>query len=314
MRLRRPWVGLGLGFGLAIFGAPAPAPLVAQTSTEASIDVGGQSRTYLLHVPPGRSQPGALPPVLLVLHGGGGNATQMEKMTGLDALADLKGFVVVYPNGTGPLQRERLLTWNAGNCCGWALDHRVDDVAFLRAIVARLTKEQKADPQRIFATGFSNGAGMAYRAACEMPDVLAGVAPVSGAVSVDCAPREPISVIAFNGTADQHVPYEGGKPTRQLDRKHPRTDRSVASEIEQWRRLDGCPSEAKHSVHGSIARDSYGPCRAGTAVELVTIRGSGHEWPGGERWAPWADPTTSEISANAAMWDFFAAHPKAPAP
>lgn len=277
---------------------------------ERAVDVNGQSRTYVVHVPRGADADKPMP-LLLVLHGGGGNAREMERLTGMSDLADRKGFLVVYPNGTGPIAKERLLTWNAGNCCGYALDHNMDDTAFLRRLIGKIQTERKVDSRRIFATGFSNGAGMAYRAGCGMSDILAGIAPVSGALSVDaCAPRTPLSVIAFNGTADKHVPYSGGKPERQLDRKHPRTDKSVAFAISFWKERDGCPASADRTQTGSIAREGYGPCRDGTAVELITIKGGGHAWPGGEKWAAWADEPTREIYANEAMWEFFAGHPK----
>jgi polyhydroxybutyrate depolymerase len=235
----------------------------------------------------------------------------MAKMTGFSDLSDRRGFLVVYPNGTGPLRKERLLTWNAGNCCGFALDHELNDAAFLRRLVGKLQAERRVDPRRVFAAGFSNGAGMVYRAACEMSDILAGIAPVSGALSYEgCAPKARVSVIAFNGTADKHVPYSGGRPERQLDRRHPRIDRPVSFAISFWKERDGCPARAERTQSGSIVRESYGPCRGGTAVELVTIQGGGHAWPGGEKWATWADEPTREISANDAMWEFFAAHPK----
>jgi polyhydroxybutyrate depolymerase len=278
-----------------------------------SLSVGGRTRTWILHVP---SSVDALKPTALViaLHGGGGRAAGLDRFTGLSAVADREGFLLVMPNGTGRLG-DRLLTWNAGNCCGSAIDEKVDDVEFMRAMVRRLRDNWKIDAHRVFATGISNGAMMAYRMACEMSDVIVGIAPVAGASnSHPCNPVRPVSVIAFHGTSDLHVLYEGGRPVRQIDQRHPRTDMSVADAVEFWTAHDGCPRDPARTSRGSIGRSLYGPCRENTAVEVVTIRGGGHTWPGGTKWAPWAEAPTKEISASQAMWTFFKAHTRSGAP
>ena len=90
-------------------------------------------------------------PVVLVFHGGGSNAEQMIRFCGLNQKADTAGFVAVYPNGTGRFPR--MLTWNGGNCCGYAMREKVDDVAFVRALLDDLAKVAKIDEKRIYATG-----------------------------------------------------------------------------------------------------------------------------------------------------------------
>lgn len=279
-----------------------------------SLSVGGRTRTWIVHVP---SSVDPLKPAALViaLHGGGGRAEGFDRFAGLAEVADHEGFLLVLPNGTGRLAGDRLLTWNSGNCCGYALDQGVDDIEFLRAMVRKLRDNWKIDPHRIFATGISNGGMMAYRMACEMSDVVAGIAPVAGALnSHPCKPIRPVSVIAFHGTSDLHVRYEGGTPVRTLDSRHPRTDMSVSDAVEFWTSYDGCAANPERSSHGSIGRSIYGPCRENTAVEVVTIRGGGHTWPGGAKWAPWAETPTREISASREMWKFFKAHTRSGAP
>jgi polyhydroxybutyrate depolymerase len=293
--------------GLAFAFVPAAG---ATADVEQTIEAGGQLRSYLLHVPPGDDGK-TVRPLVIVLHGGGGNARGMVRISGFSASSDREGFFLVYPNGTGA-SRDRLLTWNAGNCCGLALEKGVDDSGFVRKLIGALQKERKIDSSRIFATGFSNGAMMTFRLACEAADLIAAIAPVSGAFNVEpCRPARPVSVLAFYGTADQHVPYNGGVPQKQLD-PHPRTDRSAAYAISFWTAADDCSAPPTRVESGSIVRELHAPCKDGTAVELITIRGGGHEWPGGEKWAPWADPPSREISANEAIWKFFAAHPKRP--
>ena len=127
------------------------------------IESGDRRRSALVHLPP-QVVEGRPLPLILAFHGGGGNARHQETYTGMDSLSDQVGFIVVYPNGTGRLG-DRLLTWNAGTCCGYASDNQVDDVGFVRALVSDLETRLPIDSQRVYATGFSNGAMMAYRLA-----------------------------------------------------------------------------------------------------------------------------------------------------
>ena len=120
----------------------------------------GRNRTYITHVP-GIAGRRALP-VMIAFHGGGGEAEGFKAYAGLDAVADREGFIVVYPNGTGVLPR-RLLTWNAGECCGYAMNQRVDDAGFAIAVLDDLARRTAIDTRRVYATGHSNGAMMSYR-------------------------------------------------------------------------------------------------------------------------------------------------------
>ena len=132
----------------------------------------GWQRSYLVHVPP-QYDPKKPTPVVLVFHGGGSNAEQMVRFCGLNEKADQEGFIAVYPQGTGRFKR--LLTWNGGNCCGYAQSNKVDDLAFTRALLDDLAKVANVDAKRIYATGMSNGAIMCYPMAVFLP--LLGVTP-----------------------------------------------------------------------------------------------------------------------------------------
>ncbi len=142
-----------------------------------SLKVGDHERTYLLHLPLAFDGKRSLP-LVVVLHGGGGNAPGAVDMTGFSEKADKEGFVVVYPNGSGRL-KNRLLTWNSGNCCGYALDSSADNVGFIRVLIDELEKTRAIDPKRVYATGMSNGGMMTYRLACELSDKIAAAAPVA---------------------------------------------------------------------------------------------------------------------------------------
>ncbi len=280
---------------------------LAERDRRGSFEYQGRTREYLVHLPPAASGDTALP-LVLSLHGGGGDADNQARTSGLNITADRAGFIVVYPEGITRF-RHHLRTWNAGNCCGYALTEKVDDVGFIRALLARLANEVRYDRHRVYATGLSNGGMMAYRLACEMTDQLAAIAPVAGALNVaECRPTVPMPVMIFHGTADQHVLYEGGQPRRQADWSHPRTDRSVEQARDFWVTYNRCTTPPKTTTVGHVVRQAYTDCAADSEVEVVTILGGGHAWPGGLAGWRGGDPPTREISANDLMWEFFRRH------
>lgn len=295
--------GAGLALTLASAGQRAAAG-----NQEKTIAVDGRTRSYVLHVPP--QYDGRKPlPLVIVLHGGGGNAAYAEEMSGFSAKADREGFLVAYPDGNGRL-RTRLLTWNSGNCCGYARSQNVNDVEFIRAMIANIERDARVDAKRIYATGMSNGGMMSYKLGCELADKLAAIGPVAGALNVEkCAPSQPVSVVAIHGMEDQHVLFEGGEPRVQADRT-PRVDKSVAYAIEFWRKANGCTGAVKKETRGIVREETYSGCRNGTEVKLYAIEGEGHTWPGGQAGRRQADQPTRAFSATDAIWEFFAAHPK----
>jgi polyhydroxybutyrate depolymerase len=268
----------------------------------------GRDRTYLVHLPASYSKDKAWP-VVLVLHGGGGHGEQMAEMTGFSRKADREGFIAVYPNGSGRWQT-RFLTWNSGNCCAWAYENRIDDTGFIRALIGKLKQDYAVDGRRVFATGISNGAMMSYRLACELSDLIAAIGAVAGAQNIECRPAQPVSVVILHGTADLHVLYKGGAPLRMVDVGNPRVDRPVSEAVAFWVMHNRCGESPAKESKGKVAVESYGGCAAGTAVTLYTLQDEGHTWPGGTKWAFWADEPSREISATDVTWEFFKEHPR----
>lgn len=267
----------------------------------------GIERTYLLHVPASYDRRHAVA-LVLSFHGGGGNANNQIQTSGFNTLADEKGFLVAYPNGTGR-QEDKLLTWNGGACCGYAVASQVDDVGFVRALVADVQSKYDIDPKRIYATGMSNGAMLSYRLACEASDLFAAVAPVAGTLNdPGCNPSQPVSIIHFHGTQDTHVPYNGGTgPDSLVDVSFA----SVKDTIDFWLNADQCERELRSESFEEFQHDTYSDCADGTAVELYTIIGGKHAWPGANTPArPAGDEPTQSISATKVIWDFFTAHPR----
>ncbi|MEW5720229.1 MAG: PHB depolymerase family esterase [Chloroflexota bacterium] len=285
---------------------PTAPRILKSGDYEQSLVFAGRERAYRVHLPPGIGD--APLSLVIVLHGGGGNATSAARMTGMSTLSDKENFIVVYPDGTGRLD-DKLLTWNSGNCCGYALDNQIDDVGFIHALIEKLQRDYPIDARRVYATGISNGGMMSYRLACELSDKLAAIAPVAGALNVECKPVAPISVIAFHGTADQHVLYDGGAPKAKAD-PHPREDTSVAYAMNFWTQHNQCATTPTRDERGNIVHDTYAKCANGTGVELYAIKGGGHAWPSGQRGSLIGDLPTQEISASELMWEFFKRHPK----
>lgn len=272
--------------------------------------VDGQDRNYLVHIPP-KYDPMKPTPVVLAFHGGGANASNMVAFSGLNKKSDEVGFIVIYPSGTGRL--EKVLTFNAGNCCSYAMNNKINDVDFTRKILDDIAKVANIDPKRVFATGMSNGGIMAYLLASELSDRIAAIGPVSGPMgTVNCKPKRPVSVIHFHGTADENAPFQGGKGKGQSG-----TDfYSVEHSINAWVKANGCKSDPIVSMlpekvkdGTSVVRKTYGSGKDGSEVVLIEIKGGGHTWPGQEPRLKVLGKSTKNISANDLMWEFFEKHP-----
>jgi polyhydroxybutyrate depolymerase len=309
MRCRAYLFALGLN-SAAVFGLVSLIQSAEASDQTLSMEYGGRERTALIHVPASYDKQTPMP-LVLVLHGGGGNAANAARMARMDDPADKRGFLVVYPNGTGRL-KTALLTWNAWDCCGYAMENQVGDVGFLRALIGELKRTYAIDSRRIYVTGLSNGAIMSHRVGCEMADVIAAIAPVAGGLNTDsCSPSEPVSVIMFHGTADRHFRYDGGDGER-VPWSAPRKDKPIPYAFATWSRIDGCSKLSGKEINGHVDKEVCSGGRNGTEVVLVSIDGQGHAWPGG---VPGirngnVDEPTAEISATNTMIDFFLAHPK----
>jgi polyhydroxybutyrate depolymerase len=275
-----------------------------------SLAVGGLQRSAIVHVPPLYDR--AVPmPVMLAFHGGGANAENMVRFSGLNEKADEAGFIAVYPNGTGRLSR--MLTFNGGNCCGQAAANGVDDVEFTRRLLDDVANACTIDPKRVFATGMSNGGIMAYRLASELSDRIAAIAPVGGPMGTKaCRPGRPVSVIHFHGTDDAFAPFQGGRGRGLSGTSFFSVDHSIAA----WVEADGCaPTPVTIRLPDTtddgttVTRTTYGQGKDGAEVVLIVIEGGGHTWPGRESRLASLGKSTRDISANDLMWAFFQRHP-----
>ncbi|WP_243295204.1 alpha/beta hydrolase family esterase [Geothrix mesophila] len=263
----------------------------------------GEARRVLVHDPPAASDQEL--PLVLALHGTGGTARLMAAFSGLGRLADERGFRVAYPQALGEAGTEDPglgAAWNVGPGLGCPGHTELDDVGFLGAVVDRLNHRGIVDPRRVFVAGFSNGARMAYRLALEAPWVAA-IAPVAGAPIWGPSPIRAVPTLAFHGTEDGHIPYQGGVGLQ--GRRVPVLP--VPEAAARWAALMGCDEgpvrEAMDPHHLDLW--SGGGCEVG----LWTVAGMGHAWPGGRPYAPGADRPAPDLSASHLIWAFFEAHP-----
>jgi polyhydroxybutyrate depolymerase len=266
------------------------------------LDWEGQRRRALLQ---GRA--GSAPvPLIVALHGTGGTSRLMAKITGLSGRAP---GLVLYPAALGEPGSEdpaRGAAWNAGPGLGNPAFPDADDVGFLRALIARVREEALVDAARIHLAGLSNGGRMAYRLALEAADLFASMAVVAGSWDGSGpTPSRPVSTLIFHGTADHHIPYEGGLGAKGRRIVH----QSAPETAFAWAKVMGCAPKIHRSVAGphhlDLARGADG-----TEVGLWTVQGQGHAWPGGRAWAPTADAPVMDLDAMGLILDFFARHPR----
>lgn len=273
------------------------------------ITSGERKRSFKIHVPPTYTKEKRVP-LVLNFHGGGGNADNQEDISQMNPVSDAKGFIVVYPNGTGVLNN-RFLSFNAGMCCGYAKSNKVDDVGFARDLLDDVGRNFCIDPKKVYSTGFSNGAIMSHRLACELADRIAAIAPVSGPIGVDrCSPSRPVPVLEFHGKADKFAPYDGGDVKALIGGETNRY-RSMNDTIAGWAERNGCAGTTEGDFEqGAVSCKVHRACKNNASVTLCTIERAGHTWPGGRTTLSekTVGPLNKDIRASQMIWNFFEKH------
>lgn len=293
------------GAALVFVGLPLVIVLVAVVwisaldRTNGSIVSSGETREYLLYVPDSYDPSG--PTALVIsLHALATWPAHQQNLSRWNRLADEEGFLVVYPSGSGFPKM-----WNTIRP-GPGLER---DVRFISELLDALQSAYDIDPKRIYATGMSNGGGMAFVLSCALPDRIAAVGLVATAQSLPpewCAGARPMPMIAFHGTADPLVPYEGGAFGDPLNPVKP-VFPAVREWVERWARRNRCASSPiESSIVADVVRIEYPDCAAGAPVVLYVVRGAGHIWPGGKVLPEWRVGRHSDsIDATRRMWAFF---------
>ncbi len=258
----------------------------------------GRFQTYYLHTSKSY-QPNRRMPLVLVFHGSRGSGRAIADITHFNELADQKGFIVVYPDGIDHYWNE-IRRYSSSQV-------DVDNVSFVKALIAHLKQIRNIDSRRIYATGFSSGAILTQTLACKLSNRIAAFASVAGTlpanIASSCQPQTPVSVLMLNGTGDESVPYVGGKvdDVRKVV--------SVPKTAELWRQHNGCASKANSNYGTQVEISHYLGCRGGSEVILVTVKGSGHSWPGGtSKNGREKQGNANGVNASQVIWDFFQRH------
>jgi polyhydroxybutyrate depolymerase len=335
-----PLVPLASGSAVATAATPTTTPPTTTTSSlvvssgssgcEASrppkpgttleyLNAGGDAGGYIQELPSHYTGRTAMP-VVVDLHGYGVSAADMVKITKLGTFGNRDGFITITP------QVARHLPY-------WTTGFKSKDVAFLRGVISRVESTLCVDQNRLFVTGYSNGAIMASVLACVDAAQVAAIAPVSGIANpANCIPSRPVSVVAFHGTSDPLVPYTGGlgadayklplpqgakgNISQLLGNNVPQSTKgpSIPKTTAAWATRDSCASTSTTRVVAkNVALISYA-CRSGATVSLYRIRGGGHTWPGSvlDSKTDSLGATTLAISADKIIWNFFESHPLRP--
>lgn len=264
-------------------------------------------RKYLLYIPTSVKTPA---PLVLMFHGGGGHMQQAAEAYGWQATADKYGFVLAFPNGASRWPRGHLATWNAGACCGYARDEQVDDMAFVRALLADLPRHVAIDKRRVFATGMSNGGMLTYRLACDMAEHFRAIASVAGTDNtLSCAPTRPLSVLHIHARDDTHVLYNGGAgPDAFRDMSKVTDFTSVAVTRDRWlQHLQLTTQQASVTELTGATMQRWQSADGRTELVIITTASGGHSWPHSKP-VRGKTPSTA-IDANEVIWQFFARQP-----
>jgi polyhydroxybutyrate depolymerase len=307
--MRAPLLGLGL-MALAacstdsrrverteLQGQPQPSgerPGAAGRSVHESVS-GGTSRRWLLYLP-GAAAGNALP-LVFNLHGSGGTPEDQLERSGLEALAEREGFVLVAPEGV-----ERM--WNVPVDAA-----KPDDVRFVAELIDQVSALTAVDRRRVYAAGFSGGGRMVSQLACDLSEHIAAIAAIGGIrFPGPCAQARAMPILAFHGTADDTNPYDGGG--------RPYWGTGVEPAISGWAEHNHCATRSERPLGPNVLEISYAGAGCGAEVVLVRLDGFGHSWPdrigssvpGGTMGAA-GSAAGGDATANQMLWSFFQRHP-----
>ena len=294
---------------LSLFCA-ALSPLFGQKNINADIKVNDQKREYIIHLPTNYSESTKLP-LVMIFHGGGGNAKQMQGFYGMDEIADAENFICVYPQGINK-------QWNDGREFKESISAN-DDVLFINNMLDSIIKHYAVNTKRIFSTGISNGAFFSIYLSYKISDRILAVAPVCGSIPEkifdEFTPAMPISVMLINGTRDPLVPYNGGSVGNRLIGSRGNCT-STDKTIERYISIDKVNAtpvvtdlpDMDNSDGCSATQYSYNTGANKTKVILVKVNGGGHTLPGGSQYLPkfMIGKVCRDFKANRMIWDFFA--------
>lgn len=292
---RTRWVGVAM-LCIALLALCTSGAGWAGAASSGTLQWEGMERGYRLFVPSGYRQ-GTATPLVVAMHGGLGTGEIFASQSGFDAVAEKNDFLVLYPDG---YKRG----WNAGSCCGAPMKQNVDDVGFIGALVTRIRQQYSVDARRIYGTGFSNGAMLAYRISCETPDLFAAIAPVSGGLMTPtCESKQKVPALLVQGLLDKNIPWDGGSYDGTYRR-------SMKEQVELLARRSGCSAKEKVTESGEdFECRTLESCEGGSEVSWCRLDTVGHQWAGGKTYLRLLlGPNNDRFHTSERIWTFFKRH------
>jgi len=288
--------------------------IFAQTNVIDSIVHQTYQRQYTVHIPPGYDG-GEATPVVIMLHGGSGDMSSAQGFTQLNLVSNYYGFLAVYPQGYASASPDGY-TWADGRGTS-ADDMGIDDVGFVVKLVDTLSVDYNIDSTKIYLCGFSNGAFMTQRIACENNDKFAAMASLGSTMDTilfnECSPSRAIPMLLMMGTADPFVPYDGGPMSGDVT-----PIVSTDTLVWFWKHNNGCLTtipgydlpNTDTTDNSTVTFFEYTDCECNSDVHLYRINNGGHTWPGVEieSWEPTGGETNEDIHASMELWSFFDSH------
>lgn len=292
------------------------ATSVTAGDTQETVASGGDDRAYAQHVPPAHD--GTTPvPLVVDYHGYSEGGAIHVVHSALGPYGDEQGFVTITPDSGYPVPR-------------WDVGAGSVDVAMFGDLLDQVEADLCVDTNRVFVAGLSNGAFMTSALACAYSDRIAAASPVAGITDPDgCTFERPVPVVAFHGTDDTFIAFDGGLGSSVADLPQPDgsgtlgettgpedaaedVGPSIPEVAAAWADRNGCDAEpAEETVADDVTALAF-PCPPGAETELYVVDGGGHTWPGSDfddSIVNIVGRVTHSISANEILWAFFRAHP-----
>lgn len=271
-------------------------------------------RNFIIHTPTGFTNSTPVP-LVLMLHGGGGNMNSAQGFTNLNSVSNANGFLAVYPEGYGVVHSGGF-SWADGR--GTSADITgIDDEGFIDKLLDYLIANYSINTNKIYICGFSNGGFMTQRLACQLNQRFAAMASLGSIMDTtlfaNCNPLRAIPMMFVMGTDDPLVPYSGG-----VMNSNPNPIVSMETLVNFWKMNNNClttsPSinlpDIEPTENSTVTVFNYTNCFCNSNISFYRINGGGHTWPGVEipSYEIIAGQTNEDIQASVELWNFFNAH------
>lgn len=284
-------------------GKDSTQPQPAQFRFTEQVVIDGIRRTYIVKLPEDYYQKDTARPLVIGLHGTGGNAEQFENAYGFEQKGNEEGFITIFPDGVEKqdgIGLFQIRTWNAGSCCDYAMYTNVNDVKFISTLIDNISNRFKVNKKKVYVTGMSNGGMMAYRLASELPDKIAAVGIVSGDMVApkDVSKQGIVPILHIHAMPDTKVPFAGGIGIGGYDFP------PAMDGINYWVTRNNCKKDPVKMQYDKYEVNSWNDGDGKTLVQLYLTKDGGHAWPSSAVQGRRGDTPSTAINATNIIWSF----------